>query len=465
MMANLNEIPAASTCIEIHVVEPGTRTRRGSMRCEIGRNVSFSTASLESYFFAQWEPRAYDALLVAAAIEFGDRTQRRPFSTWQREIGLHIPVHNPEHWNNAQVSKPLHDALDFLTGDRWNIEFSARKEPFNPPRQGQLSLNNGADAVMPFSNGLDSRAVAGLLALDLGERLIRVRLGSNLREGEIVLKQKHPFTAVPYQVHSGERDFVESTARSRGFKFAVISGLAAYLADAAAVIVPESGQGALGPALVPVGQAYQDYRSHPLFTDRMETFLKALLGHTVKFRFPRLWHTKAETLAEFVRRCEDATTWSTTRSCWQQSRHVSVDQKHRQCGICAACMLRRMSVHAAGLSEPKEIYVWEDLTVPTFLAGVAQSFDKKRITPALREYAIAGALHLDHLAELENSPANSRMLDLNAFQLSGSLGLPQSEIRARLNRLLVQHGSEWRNFMFSLGQKSFVADWAMSARS
>ncbi len=77
-----------------------------------------------------------------------------------------------------------------------------------------------------------------------------------------------------------ERRFVESSARSRGFKFAVLSGLAAYLAKANKVFVPESGQGALGPAIVTVGQAYEDFRNHPRFTKKMSAFLKALLGAT-----------------------------------------------------------------------------------------------------------------------------------------------------------------------------------------
>jgi hypothetical protein len=83
----------------------------------------------------------------------------------------------------------------------------------------------------------------------------------------------------------------------------------------------------------------------------------------------------------------------------------------------------------------------------------------------MHEYAIAGALHLDHLAGLPDSPSNARMLNLNAFQLSGALGLPESEVRAKLDRLLRQHGSEWKNFMLSLGQNSFVANWALAARS
>ena len=128
-------------------------------------------------------------------------------------------------------------------------------------------------------------------------------------------------------------------------------------------------------------------------------------------------------------------------------------------------MLRRLSVFAAGLTEPKESYVWEDLTATHFAAGAATSFPPEKITRALREYAIAGALHLDHLAGLQNSNANARMLTLSAFQLSKALGLKEADTRAKLDRLLHQHSCEWRNFMLSLGQNSFVADWALSARS
>ncbi len=38
----------------------------------------------------------------------------------------------------------------------------------------------------------------------------------------------------------------------------------------------------------------------------------------------------------------------------QSARQVSVNGHKRQCGICAACMLRRQSVHASDLSEVKE---------------------------------------------------------------------------------------------------------------
>ena len=217
------------------------------------------------------------------------------------------------------------------------------------------------------------------MSRELGDKLIRVRLGSNDAGSQSKLRYQAPFTSIPYRVKPGSRKSVESSARSRGFKFALISGLAAYLAKANQVIVSESGQGSIGPALVSVGQSYEDYRTHPFLPKELEHFLKALLCHSVSFQFPRIWNTKAETLAKYLAECQPSS-WSDTLSCWQQNRHVSVDHRRRQCGICAACMLRRMSIHAAGQNEAKETYVWENLHVNTFDGGAASSFAKEKIT-------------------------------------------------------------------------------------
>ncbi len=175
--------------------------------------------------------------------------------------------------------------------------------------------------MLPF--GLDSCAVGALMAEQLGNQLIRVRLGTKRDRGQPSAPRRQPFTSIPYRVLPGPRPFAESSSRSRGFKFALVSGLAAYLAKASNVIVSESGQGALGPSLVTVGQGYEDYRSHPLFTGRMEQFLSALLRHPLRFQFPRLWHTKAETVRDFISAsgagAQRAETWST-----QAPRHGSV---------------------------------------------------------------------------------------------------------------------------------------------
>src|SRR5712691_11144003 len=95
--------PAGLPTAVVHVAERGTRTPKRVSRCEIDTNVAFSTASLESYFFAGWEAVAYDALLLAAAVEFADRTQRRPAYRWERDIILRVPVHDVTRWQDKRV--------------------------------------------------------------------------------------------------------------------------------------------------------------------------------------------------------------------------------------------------------------------------------------------------------------------------------------------------------------------------
>lgn len=445
--------------ITVDVAEPGAPERAGMVRCEIDRDLTFSTYSLRSYFFAGWKSEAYDALLVAAAVEYADRVLARSTMDWPRSISLRIPVHDLQRWRQATVSDALRDALEYLTGDSWDITFCRRRRGAAESPQTSLELPVDVQAVIPFSNGLDSRAVAGLLERTLGPRLVRVRLSARLQDKE-GLKRRTPFTRVPYKVKG---DFAESSARSRGFKFAIISGIAAYLAGADEIIVPESGQGALGPSLVTVGQSYEDYRSHPTFTRRMERLFNALFGTNVRFCFPQLWQTKGETLRRFIEECGDPS-WAATRSCWQK-RFVSFDNKQRQCGICAACMLRRMSVHAAGGIEPANQYVWERLDVPAFEQGMAEGFPAERAKKAMRHYAIAGTLHLDHLAAVPRRPGSGAKLDVASHQLALALGLERGAVRTRIGRLLDQHAHEWSGFVSSLGNESFIRDWAVEVQS
>ena len=457
--ADASTFPLPLHCVD--VVEPEARARQRWIRCEIGENLKFDTAGLEAYCLANWDARVYDVFVLAAAVQFCDHTKARPSAGWGREIALRVSVHDPDHWRSAAVSGPLHGALGFLTGDRWQIKFTARKKPAPSPRQGQFNMPDGSRVIIPFSDGLDSHAVAGLVEREHGHKLIRVRLGSKSLNEYQTGSRRIPFALVPYRVRYGKKGSVETSARSRGFKFALLSGIAAYLSQARQVIVPESGQGALGPTLIPVGQAYEDYRNHPLFTDRMEAFLSALFDHEVRYAYPRLWHTKAETIAEFITKCPDGENWAQTRSCWQGQRQVSVSGRMRQCGICAACMLRRMSVHAIGRTENKETYVWEDLSAARFEDGAAPAFQISKPRGALYEYAIAGTLHLDHLADLLHSSANQVLLDRQVFQLSRSLELPEKETRQKLERLLKRHEEEWKSFVDSLGPRSFVAQWTL----
>ena len=146
--------------------------------CEIGRNLNFDTTGLEAYCFANWDARVFDAFVLAAAVQFCDHTKARSSVRWGRDIELRMPVHDLTHWRSPAVSEALHAALECLTGDRWQVEFVQRTNHEHAPPQQNLNLPAGSRVIIPFSDGLDSLAVAALLEREHGQKLIRVRLGS-----------------------------------------------------------------------------------------------------------------------------------------------------------------------------------------------------------------------------------------------------------------------------------------------
>ena len=275
---------------------------------------------------------------------------KRSALCWTRAFELRIPVHEPQRWNDPAVSTTLHAVLRFLTGDSWTITFIARAKPYEPPPEQPLPMSANSRAVIAYSRGLDSFSVAGWFAAEHGDdTLIRVRVG----RGDKTRPKKVPFAAVPFRVRPPPRKAHETSGRSRGFKFAAASGLAAYLSNVSELIVPESGSGALGPVLVGYNRMYPDYRNHPRFFRLMEAFLSALLRKQLTFRLPRLQATKGESVLAYldhakVDRANALKDVLRTHSCWQSRHYVAIDGTKRQCGICASCMLRRLSMHVAG---------------------------------------------------------------------------------------------------------------------
>ncbi len=435
--------------VNVAVCEPGGSSPSDWLKCELGEDIQFSTADLESYACSRWEPVIFDAMVVAAAVEFADRSCRRSSKGWARRLAIRIPVDDPDRWKKPAVADSLLDALRFVTGDHWSVEFSQREDSSQELTGDRLSLFDPSAAVLAYSEGMDSLAVAGLAKSCLGNDVVRVRLGgrTSARNGN-----GDPDVSIPYWVRVGRS--YESSAMSRGFTFATVSGIAAYLTHASMVIIPESGQGSLGPPLVTVGHAHPDYRNHPEFTNRMERFFRALLGAQITYEFPRLWHTKGETLARYVAIADDEL-WRTTKSCWKDNRWSSVGGSWHHCGVCAACMLRRVSVHAAGLAEDPEIYVCTDMSAATLQSAVHRDF--KHLNGAYREYAIAGVLHMHHLAAMAD-PGVRGIVRRHALSLRPILRT-KVDIEERVVALLEKHADEWRDYRSALKPSSFVNQW------
>ena len=266
------------TAFVVDAVELDADVRDGAIAANIGSAINLSIAGLESYFYTSWRPELVDLLVIAAAVEYCDLSLKRPAWGWARSFDLRVAVHSLDRWEDSAVHNALEDALSFLTGDQWIVSFVQRMCDIERVGQDSLGFDVRDRVIMPYSDGVDSRAVSALV--DDAEKggLVRVRLGIRGADTHSKDPRERRFMSVPYQVRFDVGQRVESSARSRGFKFAVITGIAAALANVERIVVTESGQGALGPILVTVGQSHPDYRVHPAFTRRVEALFEALTG-------------------------------------------------------------------------------------------------------------------------------------------------------------------------------------------
>lgn len=434
--------------------KPGHTLPKGAVIAEVGRHIRFNAAVLDSFDVKGCEPLHYDMLVLCAAIEFADRRWKRPRG-WRRTLNLTVSVIDLKTWQKPEVLKSLQGVLNHLTGDMWQFTFVPAKN-LSPigARQVPLDFGKTKTFAIAYSDGLDSRAVSALSGNE--EQALCIRVAGNRQRRK---NGDSYFTQIPFKVE-GYRGY-ESSFRSRGFQFAALTAIAAQLSSLSRIIVPESGQGALGSVLLPLHNIYVDYRNHPTFFRKMERFIKALQGYRVRFEQPRLWSTKGQTLSAFLGIAGKSEKHLTdTHSCWQTRRVVNVGGR-KQCGLCAACLLRRLSLYAAGVNEPLTTYVVSDLTASD--AGDALSVIPQKVDRNIMvEYGSVGARHLQHLADMSGLPDDD--LRMHASEIAAAIGESYEEVLMKLRKMLVTHAEEWRAFLFAQGEQSFLKSWMDGGR-
>ncbi|MDR8071042.1 7-cyano-7-deazaguanine synthase [Burkholderia cenocepacia] len=421
---------------------------------KIGQHICFDPSALDSFDVEGCKPIHYEMLVLCAAVEFADRRWKRPLS-WRRILHVTLPVADPKSWQQPDVLNSLQGVLNHLTGDTWQFSFVKTKAP-SPIGSRQIPLDFGMTKTfaVAYSNGLDSRAVSALSGAR--DEALCIRVAGNYqrpKDGDSY------FTQIPFETKEYRGN--ESSFRSRGFQFAAVTAIAAQLSNVTRIVVPESGQGALGPVLLPLYNVYPDYRNHPTFFRKMEQFIRALQHYQVSFEQPRLWFTKGQTLSAFLRIPGKSKKHLTnTRSCWQTRRVVNVGEK-KQCGLCAACLLRRLSLHAAGVSEARDTYVVCDLAasdVEDALSVIPQKADRD----IMIEYGSVGVRHLQHLADMAGRTDDG--LRAYASQIAIATGETYEETLKKLKLMLASHAEEWRAFLSAQGQQSFLNNWMDGGR-
>jgi len=336
------------------------------------RNVRFDISSLCQQA-GPLSAEVADLLDLAAAVYMTDLALPRGRNErFVRSIELHVPVRRPDLW--TPMADHLARLVCYLTGDNISLCLHPRQAADPPAETQRLSA---CDSVCLLSGGLDSLAGAVLL-LRTGRRPLFV----SHRSGNPTVAQAqrhvlkvlrrlqpnlhHTFVALEPRVATGALPFPppaqrEPSRRSRSLLFMALGAAAAEALAVAEVYLPENGILTAAVPLTPSRTGALSTRStHPAVLGLFNHICRQA-GLGAQVLNPFVYRTKAELIAEILRPVLRPEEILGTVSCWMTGR------RHRQCGGCLPCLLRRISLQAAGL--PDEAYEIDVLAQPEEFRG------------------------------------------------------------------------------------------------
>lgn len=319
-----------------------------------------------------------DLLVLAAHVHLADTRVSRASESqdgWTRELRLVVPVSDPARW--AVTIPVLSRMLNFLTGDRWKIDFRARPRRFAvlaPRRPAQL-IAPPFDALALFSGGLDS-LIGAIDRLHAGDTPL---FASHAGDGATSDAQSTLFDAL--KRHYPRRNFdrlrlwmafpdnavdgssVENTTRGRSFLFFALGIFAGSGFEGQfTLMAPENGLIALNVPLDPLRLGALSTRTtHPFYIARWNEFL-GLLALPGRVDNP-YWN---KTKGEMVSACADQALLGqlspSSLSCSSPSKGRWQGLGTQHCGYCLPCLIRRAALDAGfGQGIDPTVYTLADM--------------------------------------------------------------------------------------------------------
>jgi 7-cyano-7-deazaguanine synthase in queuosine biosynthesis len=316
-------------------------------------------------------PVLADWIDVAVAAYLADRLVRRrgwdnPYgdSRWERLLRLKVAVREPDLWRSVAVNQKLSRVMHGFTGDQWCFEFVGRPvDLYDVDVQPSLfprSLHHPTEVAL-YSGGLDSFAGALQRADNLADRaFVLVSIVTNLRQFGAQQRQVQAIRRLAGRqvVHlpirlgidwRGQRNHhEENSQRARGFLYQTLGAATAILAESSELYIYENGVGGIN---LPYDGTQLGTRSsrgvNPVTLLWMSGLVRNLTGHSFQFITPFLYQTKSQMCRHpAVRRFGDII--GQTFSCDRPPRLL---KGRTQCGCCTSCLLRRLSLYTARLSQ------------------------------------------------------------------------------------------------------------------
>lgn len=393
------------------------------------------------------------AIAIYAADRFASRRPGRSAGQtfWRRSINLCVSVVDPVLWEDA---KPLIlSALSFLTDDKWTLRFSERSLRLGEEQQHHLFPNSQERPpwVCLFSGGLDSLAGFKRLStlsnsngvLVSGCTHERLRLGQSSIIDQIRSNQDMAFDWLP--IYYGfpkikNNGGMESSQRSRGWVHVALGLAAALAANQDTLDVCENGIGAFNlPTELSQTGSHTSRAMHPVFLRRIALAASKVFERNLKVRQTAVFETKGELLTDTLEPSESDLA-AKTFSC---EIFPNYHAKESQCGICPSCLVRRASLHAAGIKDPGHLYAMDVLTqdIP---ARKALGLIKMERYARRIDHCFGPSASLD--SSMWEYPEAGSYFD----EAAKSLNLSLDEFLSELRKTHYSFFLEWRSFAASL---------------
>ena len=346
-----------------------------------------ATIQMADDFFIGWRPtrQSLDLMLLGASTYCVDKTADRATQrdAWTRDIRLHLPVADAPAWDAAGAEA----ALDFLTGDRWQIKvYTSAHDPLAAARNAAAAVGGiDADAVCLFSGGLDSLCGAiDLLERNRGWRVVLLghyegggqaptaqenlhnRLAAEYGEDRVELRQLflRPAPANGSQTQPLPR-VSERTTRSRSLLFLTAALALASAAGDAPVYVPENGFIGVNVPLTRARSGSLSTRTtHPHFMALLGDLIAAV-GVKIEIRNPYRLSTKGEMLAQSSNPRLLRALVDDSISCAHPETPRWQKRPQGNCGYCFPCLIRRSALAHVGWDDGP--YAWDVLTEEALL--------------------------------------------------------------------------------------------------
>jgi 7-cyano-7-deazaguanine synthase in queuosine biosynthesis len=414
---------------------------------QAGKQFRIDFGAFKDFCLGDLPPEFVDLLRISSAVYIADRlVRRRPKKgpkAAARVIGLKIEVLQDSLWNRPEIREALDDVLEFVTGDFWDIEFVRDRRVYEWSKS--LACSDESPLICLFSGGLDS--VAGLVSrMNENPRrpVVPVTVWHQPRQRHLIrqqyglLKRHYEAKGIGTQIDplvvkvamawtsATEAKNLETSQRSRSFLFGTVGAITAILNGQQRVEMFESGVGAINlPLMAGMVGPKATRGSHPEFLRRMSKLTSLIAGNELQFALPFEERTKGEV----VKALADSglkTLADASASCVHYPiRH----KKYKQCGLCPACIFRRVALASAGIAEPDNAYRYDFL-------GPAERINA--LPEARLGYLRAFLLQVAHLADVENRlpPAFER-------HMVGTGIIQRGQAQKGVARLLARYRDEW----------------------